>query len=258
MNIDASGVPSAYLDGVYLGSFSGTGAVTPTTRTDLGGNDPTGSNPRYFAGKVDEVRIYNYPRSQAQILEDMNGGHAVGGSPVGSQVGYWKFDEGSSTSANDISVNSNTLTLSTATSAWTNSGKFNKAWDGNGSRYVSRSDDSDFDVSATDDYSISMWFKSDSASNPAATEYIINKASATAPGYAIYANTSGQICFAIDDDATWSPDIASCTTNDYYDGNWHHVVGMRDYTTNDKTYIYIDGQIMDSDSDSTEPIHWRP
>jgi hypothetical protein len=251
MNIDASGVPSAYLDGVYLGSFSGTGAVTPTTRTDLGGNDPTGSNPRYFAGKVDEVRIYNYPRSQAQILEDMNGGHAVGGSPVGSQVGYWKFDEGSSTSANDISVNSNTLTLSTATSAWTNSGKFNKAWDGNGSRYVSRSDDSDFDVSATDDYSISMWFKSDSASNPAATEYIINKASATAPGYAIYANTSGQICFAIDDDATWSPDIASCTTNDYYDGNWHHVVGMRDYTTNDKTYIYIDGQIMDSDSDST-------
>jgi len=47
-----------------------------------------------FNGLIDDVRIYNYARTQKQIIEDMNAGHPIGGSPVGSQVGYWKFDEG--------------------------------------------------------------------------------------------------------------------------------------------------------------------
>jgi len=250
MVIDASGLPWAYIDGVSIGSFSGTGAVTPTTRTDIGGNNPA-ANPRFFNGKVDDVKIYNYPRTAGQVLQDMNGGHPLGGSPIGSQVAYWKLDEGQGASANDVSINTNTLTLSTATSAWTSAGKFGKAWDGNGSRYISRADDANFDVIATDDYAISLWYKSDSASNPGATEYIINKSAATTAGYAVYANTSGQICFGIDDDTTWNPDIASCSTVDYYDATWHQITAQRDVNGTDKTYLYIDGKLQDSDSDTT-------
>lgn len=204
----------------------------------------------YLDGKLDDVRIYDYARTPSQIIEDMNAGHPVGGSPVGSQVAHWKFDEGYGTTANDSSINGNSLTLSSATAAWTNAGKFGKAWNGDGALYMSRADDADFDFTAIEDFAYSMWFKSDSASNPGAIEYLVDKESSSA-GYAMYANTDGTLCFGIDDDTTWGPDIPSCTTTDYYDGTWHHVVGVRDYSGTDKIYIYVDGRLKDSDSDST-------
>jgi len=205
-----------------------------------------GANP--FSGLIDDVRIYNYVRTPAQIIEDMNAGHPAPGSPIGSAVAHWKFDEGYGTTANDSLTNDNDLTLSS--SSWTNSAKFGKAWNGTGALWLFRTDDDDFDISATDDYSISLWFKSDSATNPSATEYLLNKASATTQGYAIYINTSGQICFGIDDDTTWDPDVSSCTTDDFYDANWHHITAVRN-TTLDETRIYVDSTSRDFDSDTT-------
>lgn len=54
---------------------------------------------RTFGGILDDLRIYNYARTPAQIIEDMNGGHPLGGSPVASQTMYWALDETSGTSA---------------------------------------------------------------------------------------------------------------------------------------------------------------
>jgi hypothetical protein len=199
---------------------------------------------------LDEVKIYNYVRSDQEIVEDMNGGHPTGGSPVGSATSYWKFDETSGTTAYDANdTNNNDLTLSSA--SWTTSGKYDSAWNGDGSVYLSRADDADFDVSDTDDYSISLWFKSDSASNPGATEYLFNKASATIAGYAVYANTSGQICFGIDDDTAWGPDVSSCSSADVYDNTWHHLAAIRDHSGADQTLVYVDGVLVDNDTDST-------
>ncbi len=199
-------------------------------------------------GRIDDAKLYNYARTQKQIIEDMNAGHPAGGSPVGSAVSTWHMDDMEGTVAEDSNANGNDLTLSSA--SWTTSGKVSGAWNGTNAVWLSRADDADFDVSATDDYAISAWVKSDSASNPGATEYIINKASATVAGYAMYFNTSGQICIAIDDDTTWSPDVASCSSADFYDNSWHHVVGVRN-TVADETRIYVDGISRDNDSDST-------
>ncbi len=242
-----------YVDGVLANSINDTTTGSLANNSDISigaGNVNASYIDNDFNGQVDDARIYNYARTSAQIIEDMNAGHPAPGSPVGSAVAHWKLDEGYGTTANDTTPNDNDLTLSTATSAWTNSGKFGKAWDGNASRYLSRADDSDFDVGATDDYSVSLWYKSDNASNPGATEYLFNKAGATTAGYAIYANTSGNLCFGIDDDTTWGPDVVSCTSTDVYDATWHHIVAVRD-VTQDKTYIYLDGNLADSDSDTT-------
>jgi hypothetical protein len=239
-----------YVDGVLAGSDTTSCAFDAARINKFAIGRDTDLANGMSNSSVDEVKIYNYARNQAQIIEDMNAGHPAPGSPVSSAIAHWKLDEGYGTSAQDYSSNSNTLTLSSATSAWTNSGKFNKAWNGNGTLYLSRADDSDFDVSATDDYSISLWYKSDNASNPGATEYLFNKANATTAGYAIYANTSGNLCFAIDDDTTWSPDVASCTSTDVYDATWHHIVAVRNVTA-DTTAIYVDGNLRDSDSDTT-------
>jgi len=238
-----------YIDGVLDNTLTSIGYV--------GSN--TGTNTRFFSNydnysefqidaQLDEFKIYNYARTPAQIVEDMNAGHPAPGSPVGSAVSYYKFDEGYGTTANDSSSNANNLTLSSA--SWTNSGKIGKAWNGTDASWMSRADDPDFDFDATDPLSISFWFKSDSASNPGATEYVVNKSNATTAGYAVYANTSGNICFAIDDDATWSPDVSACTATDVYDGTWHHVVATRDITA-DTIHIFLDGELKDSNTDST-------
>jgi len=199
-------------------------------------------------GKIDDVRVYNYARTSKQIVEDMNAGHPAGGSPVGSSVATWHMDDMEGTVAEDSSINGNDLTLSSR--SWTQSGKVNGAWNGTNAVWLSRADDSDFDVSATEDYAITGWVKSDSATNPGATEYVVNKASSVIAGYAVYFNTSGNLCFGIDDDTTWGPDIASCSTTDVYDASWHHFSAVRD-TVADKTYIYVDGLSRDSDTDST-------
>ena len=185
----------------------------------------------------------------------MNAGHPA---PVGSAVSEWRFDEGALNTCSggvndycDSTSNANDLAFSTTTGGYTNSGRIGKALNGTNAVWASKADDSDFDVSDTDDYTISLWYKGDNATNPSTTEYLVNKANATTAGYAVYANSSDQLCFGIDDDTSWGPDIASCTTTDVYDTTWHHLIAVRDYTGTDKTYLYIDGVLKDSDSDST-------
>lgn len=247
----SSGV-KIYVNGKESPSYSATSAVgtrvsDATSPLRIGNN---GTLNRSINGVADDFQTYNYVRTQAQIIEDMNAGHPAPGSPISSTIATWKLDEGYGTSAQDWSGNSNTLTLSTATSSWTNNGKYLKAFSGGGTRWMSKSDDADFDIEAADSFAISMWYRSDSATDPAATEYLIAKGPLSAAGYAIYANTDGTLCFGIDDDATWNPDVSTCTATDFYDGNWHHITGVRN-TVSDTISIYIDGQQKDSDTDTT-------
>ena len=85
-----------------------------------------------LTGKLDDIRIYDYVRSAAQIAWDYN---------QGKPIGHWRMDECQGTVANDSSGNSNTGTItigatgtqasagtcSTSSTAWGNgiSGKRN-------------------------------------------------------------------------------------------------------------------------------------
>lgn len=237
-----------YIDGVRKTGVVADSSGNANANIDIGGLKFTATTADDGV-ILDNVVAYNYARSHTQVVEDMNAGHPAPGSPIGSAVAHWKFDEGTGTTANDESINSNSLTLSTA--SWTNSGKYGKAFNGLTNVRASRTTDADLEFSAVDDFTISLWYKSDSANNPGATEYLVNDgAAAGSAGYAIYANTSGNLCFGIDDDTTWGPDVASCTTTDVYDSTWHHVVAIRSVIL-DKTFIYIDGVETDSDTDTT-------
>lgn len=194
-----------------------------------------------FPGIIDDVKIYNYARSDSQIISDMNGGQMA-------PVGYWKMDDGAGTVAQDSTPNNNDLTLSTA--SWTNAGKFGNAWNGDGTNpHLSRSDDSDFDFESSENFTLSTWVKSDSASNPAASEYIVDKQVATNnPGYNLLFNTSGQIVCQIDDDTSSFPEDSATGSTDYYDNTWHHVACVRDIAL-DKLLLYVDGKLHTEDSD---------
>jgi hypothetical protein len=90
-----------YVNGNYVAGMQGsrrtvTGGMLATARTML----TIGGNPRgaYFSGKLDEFRMWNVARSQADIMAKMN---TTVASDEPGLVGYWKFDDGTGTTAMD-------------------------------------------------------------------------------------------------------------------------------------------------------------
>ncbi len=241
---DGSGVSSGtkiYVDGIRVDDVNETSGSYVAMENST--NSVRFGGISFFQGKIDDVKIYNYARNPAQIIEDMNGGHPAPGSPVGSSVVYWKFDEGYGTTANDNSLNANNLTLSTA--SWTNGGKFGKAFNGLTNVRASRADDADLDFSASEDLSFSIWFKSDSATNPSANEYLLEKGgniTTDAIGYAVYTSSAsdGLICFGIDDDVVTFPEDEVCSSSDLYDNTWHHIIVTKTGTS--RLDLYVDGK----------------
>ncbi|GIW59936.1 MAG: hypothetical protein KatS3mg087_1002 [Patescibacteria group bacterium] len=95
--------------------------------------------------------------------------------------------------------------------------------------------------------------KSDSATNPANYEALIDKVSygGTDAGYVLGVDyTNGGIYCEIDDDTTWTPDDGVYSTQDIYDTQWHHIVCIRD-TVQGKLQLYIDGKLIDEDTSIT-------
>jgi len=66
--IDGSGTPTAYLDGVSTGAYAGAAPGAPIDASTTIGSGGAGSAARYFNGSVDDVRLYNRPLSQSEIL----------------------------------------------------------------------------------------------------------------------------------------------------------------------------------------------
>src|SRR3989339_800376 len=242
-------VATIYLDGVAgrTAITSGWHHVAVTTATGITASSIVigEANRDYTTGSIDDVRIYNYARTPKQILEDMNTGHPVVGSPVGSYVGYWKFDSAQGTTAYDQSVNDNDLTLSTA--SWTTAGKYGAAFAGASNYRLTKTDDPDFDFAAADDFSISTWFKRDTVSN---AEYLIYKQNGF-EGYTIYMDASGDIIFGIGDvNSTAFPEESIGNIAKDYDNNaWHHAVGVK--TSNSRIDLYVDSILIASDTSLT-------
>lgn len=160
-----------YVDGVQDGSASiaalqgvdinstqpftiGTSSYQPTT-------PDTGT---MFNGQIDDVKIYNYARTPAQIAYDYN---------RGEPIAHWKFDECEGNAANDSSGNGNTGTITiggsgsqnsigtcATTGAWTNgaTGKFNSAFSFDGN-----DDKIEFSnaalIGTSTNFSLSAWIK---------------------------------------------------------------------------------------------------
>ncbi len=106
--MDATGKSmKLYIDGILDASSSFTTNYTVTTSEALGiGFKPNFGE--YFDGSLDDVRIWSTARTAAQLKEYMY--TPLSGTETGL-VGYWNFEEGSGTSLDDRSANSNTGTL---------------------------------------------------------------------------------------------------------------------------------------------------
>jgi hypothetical protein len=96
-----------YRNGVQVNAaIDATGAVTVTANWAIGARGTGGE--RFFKGEIDEVRIWNVARTQAQLQAYMT--QPVTSTATGLK-GYWRFNEGYGNNAYDITTNHITATL---------------------------------------------------------------------------------------------------------------------------------------------------
>ncbi len=230
------GLISLYVNGILENTGTRSTALTSYTEaTEIGQREGS-----YFNGAIDDVRIYNYARSQKQVIEDMNAGHPAVGSPVGSAVGWWKFDEGADNTCSggtndacDSSPQGNDGALTGAT--WTNSGKIGKALDFDGS-----GDEVDLPsaVGLASQGTISMWFKADVTNDK---DYMYVNAASGSEEIRMVMQSNNLNVNGYDNGAyQFNFDVPFTDTS-----NWHHVVFT--FQSNDAR-IYLDGKLENSDS----------
>ncbi|MFZ2152889.1 MAG: LamG domain-containing protein [Microgenomates group bacterium] len=202
----------------------------------------------HFTGSIDQVRIYNYARTPAQIAYDYN---------KGGPVGYWKFDEcqgivahnsadlaaGGSSLDGIIAIGANGTQNSLGTcqvgtsAAWTSgaTGKINSSLNFDGTDdYVQIGTSNP--VTGSSPFTLASWLKVGTHSNYGLAFYI---------GGA----TSGQSAWL-----GWTTSVQQGTSNSigggFYgtnygsgitDNNWHHVVLTYAGGTGAAVYLYVDG-----------------
>jgi len=114
-----------YINGVLAGDSAFTGTIIPSTFDPMIGRLSDLGQPadRYWSGKIDEVRIFHRALSQAEIADSMST-HIDPAAQTGL-VGYWRFNEGSGATINDLSTSNNPGTINGAT--WSTQVPFNQA-----------------------------------------------------------------------------------------------------------------------------------
>jgi hypothetical protein len=242
-----------YVDGVLKVEMTDPTTATCANTVDIAfGSDSYSPGTYPFDGLIDEVKIYNYARTQKQIIEDMNAGHPAPGSPIGSAVGYWNFDEGYGDTAHNTGNGGSALdgNLAGATTCpqsgdsacptWTNEGKYGKALDfditGTTDDYVDAGNDTSLQLTNTG--TVAFWVNyTNSTGNPV----FVCKSDwhNDLNGYCVAASSGvGQIKGEVADGSGHAP-IYSTNTN-YNDGQWHHIVFTWDGSW---LNLYIDGKL---------------
>jgi len=236
-------ITNYYFDGVSVGSVSDTYSAGPSNN-----NIKIGYVGWYhFNGSIDDVKIYNYIRTAKQIISDMNANHPSVGSPIGSAVGYWKFDEGygttTSNSGNGGQVLKGTLSGTTIPS-WTNDGKFGKALVFNGtSSYVDTPQPTQF---SRNSFTNSFWLN---IGNSALTQTILSEGAWGAGGRGwnigfVSADTwwgakTGYINFSYQFVGGGTIAITKCNYAGYQN-KWVYITAVRDFDAQTSA-LYLNG-----------------
>lgn len=225
-----------YINSVLDRTIAATGAITNSANSLFVGSLEPGNDGYEFTGTIDNVKIYNYVRTPGQIIEDMNAGHPAPGSPVGSALAHYKFDEGFGAVANNSGNGGSSRNGTINNATWSNDGKLGKALDFNGSSaYVSFATQP-INWSARN-RTISTWVKPEAGDLTGEHDILTGYASSTDYSRMRLRYSAGKIYYIMM--IYPGPTYATLTsTTTLTAGNWYHVV----LTWDDANYyLYING-----------------
>lgn len=239
---------SIYINGVLNVTDSSPETFSGTAPTDWQIGGWSGAN-YYFKGSIDEVKLYNYARTPAQVAYDYN---------RGAPLAWWKMDECEGSSIHDSSGNNlhgtwsgaagtqtSVGTCNTISTAWGNgaTGKFNASLNFDGTDdYVQITDTNDI-AHQTGDLSFGGWFKTTDGGG-ANGRVLLNKGSSHNWLYST-AIVNGQIyckLFVANNADDYLLTISPLT---YNDGIWHHSMCV---VSGNTISNYIDGKLVATDN----------
>jgi len=174
-----------------------------------------------------------------------------GGTKGTGPVGYWNFDESGGPTAYDQSGNGNNGTLhatpagsnTTASQMWTPSGKFGGALEFDGTNdYVDYGNGTGISTLGVGSFTLEAWVKTSASQGD---QGIFQKLGGTGTIRLRTSSAGNNVFFEIIGVSGGIYDVAAGM--DIRDGQWHHIVGVRDYGV--KARIYIDGVFKDDGND---------
>jgi hypothetical protein len=237
-----------YIDGILSGSADDISAEYYAFSTVYGlriGARLWITPDQFFSGQIDELKLYNYARTQKQIVEDMNAGHPAPGSPVGSALAHWNFNEGAGDSAHNLgnggsALNgdlSGTCPGAATCPTWSTQGKIGKALSFDG---VNDSVSASVPMSDNQSFTLSAWYN---ASDPTAYQMIAGnddiQADLSNKGVSIQVESGWARATVID--ATGTTHLLAYNLNSFNPARtWHHIAVTYDYTTS-QALLYVDG-----------------
>jgi hypothetical protein len=169
-----------YINGISKGTHTG-GIWDPQTLSVVNIGREV-ADVFHFNGLIDEVRIYNRALSEEEIRYHYN---------RGGPVAYWKFDEGSGTTAYDSTENNNDGTITGPT--WT-TGKFGTALSFDGvDDYVEVPDSPSLDI--TDEITLMAWVKREVSDTTVIFKSGGSLSAGTGSGYKVDITADGMVAF---------------------------------------------------------------
>ncbi|MCP5096231.1 MAG: LamG domain-containing protein, partial [Chloroflexi bacterium] len=209
---------SLYVDGALDKSEAVTGSINTNDYPVMIGNNAQKMS-RYFDGLIDEVRIYDKALSADEITA----------LALASPLASWSFEEGSGTTAVDVTGNGHDGTLN-GQIAWStdteNGSSYALEFDGVDD-YVEIPNESDFDLNVL---SVAFWVKVDA--------FTTNWQGMVTKGDGAWRvhRCGGNQTISFGTSGLSNGDMCSNTT--FNDGQWHHVVAVYDGSTKS---LYVDG-----------------
>ncbi len=204
-----------------------------------------------FAGIIDQVRIYGYVRTPAQIAYDYN---------RGAPIAWYRFDECQGNLAHNAALNANgtaagmdgTITPNSGRSTGTcGSGTSTEMWNGGttgkigaslmfdgAGDYVTMGNQSVFDLNTTGDMTVTGWFNRSSFSNP---HPIISKLNASSTGWIInIASSNGEFDYmAVDPSFNL---FGMGTPEHFMSAGWNFFAVVIKRSSDSASTIYINGK----------------
>jgi hypothetical protein len=227
------------------------GVKTATGTTGVTFGTSIGIGQSSFLGKIDEVKIYNYGRSQKQITEDMNAGAPAVSSRSGPLI-YYKFDEGTGNFTANSGTGGTTYKLNFAASpnapTWSfQNAKRDKSLYFGGSVFYATPATSY--LAQTSDHTYSAWFNLD-----------VSEVS-SGSGHPIFgSNQGGGVVDYTPSTKTFrhfrqytggSQTVTWTVPTQYADGLWHYIAMTIDQV-NYIVKLYLDGRYIGSNTITTE------
>jgi len=223
-----------YKNGELIETASAGGSDT-IAWTDFNIGSINGGADGNYSGLIDDFRIYNYARTQAQIITDMNNYQPRAASPIA----WWKFDETSGTTGENT-ANPSLPGTQTNGPTWV-TGKFNNA-----ASYDGADDYTDISYLAANNLpagNISMWVKFPSAT--ASQAFFSKQANGWNSMLIFRTDGSSHFQYQTSNQADWitSTTVAVADT-------WYHLSASWDGTAQN---LYVNG-VKEATNNTTEVL----